>query len=202
MELLTIVVCSKSHSDEELVKLYVQGNNEAFDALLSRYNTKVYNYIYGFVHNEALAEDLFQETFIKAIITLKQGGYSESGKFSSWLMRIAHNKVFDVFRLEKHDNTVSNDEYDVDLYDYSQLLEGNVEDNIVADQTIDELNYLITLLNEDQREIIKMRYYQELSFKEISDITGVSINTALGRMRYAILNLRKLAEEKNMLFQY
>lgn len=192
----------KSHSDEELVKLYVQGNNEAFDALLSRYNTKVYNYIYGFVHNEALAEDLFQETFIKAIITLKQGGYSESGKFSSWLMRIAHNKVFDMFRLEKHDNTVSNDEYDVDLYDYSQLLEGNVEDNIVADQTIDELNYLITLLNEDQREIIKMRYYQELSFKEISDITGVSINTALGRMRYAILNLRKLAEEKNMLFQY
>ncbi len=192
----------KSHSDEELVKLYVQGNNEAFDALLSRYNTKVYNYIYGFVHNEALAEDLFQETFIKAIISLKQGGYSESGKFSSWLMRIAHNKVFDVFRLEKHDNTVSNDEYDVDLYDYSQLLEGNVEDNIVADQTIDELNYLITLLNEDQREIIKMRYYQELSFKEISDITGVSINTALGRMRYAILNLRKLAEEKNMLFQY
>ncbi|MBQ4461989.1 MAG: sigma-70 family RNA polymerase sigma factor [Bacteroidaceae bacterium] len=192
----------KNHSDEELVKLYVQGNNEAFDALLSRYNTKVYNYIYGFVHNEALAEDLFQETFIKAIITLKQGGYSESGKFSSWLMRIAHNKVFDVFRLEKHDNTVSNDEYDVDLYDYSQLLEGNVEDNIVADQTIDELNYLITLLNEDQREIIKMRYYQELSFKEISDITGVSINTALGRMRYAILNLRKLAEEKNMLFQY
>ena len=192
----------KSHSDEELVKLYVQGNNEAFDALLSRYNTKVYNYIYGFVHNEALAEDLFQETFIKAIITLKQGGYSESGKFSSWLMRIAHNKVFDVFRLDKHDNTVSNDEYDVDLYDYSQLLEGNVEDNIVADQTIDELNYLITLLNEDQREIIKMRYYQELSFKEISDITGVSINTALGRMRYAILNLRKLAEEKNMLFQY
>ena len=192
----------KSHSDEELVKLYVQGNNEAFDALLSRYNTKVYNYIYGFVHNEALAEDLFQETFIKAIITLKQGGYSESGKFSSWLMRIAHNKVFDVFRLEKHDNTVSNDEYDVDLYDYSQLLVGNVEDNIVADQTIDELNYLITLLNEDQREIIKMRYYQELSFKEISDITGVSINTALGRMRYAILNLRKLAEEKNMLFQY
>lgn len=192
----------KSHSDEELVKLYVQGNNEAFDALLSRYNTKVYNYIYGFVHNEALAEDLFQETFIKAIITLKQGGYSESGKFSSWLMRIAHNKVFDVFRLEKHDNTVSNDEYDVDLYDYSQLLEGNVEDNIVADQTIDELNYLITLLNEDQREIIKMRYYQELSFKEISNITGVSINTALGRMRYAILNLRKLAEEKNMLFQY
>ena len=192
----------KSHSDEELVKLYVQGNNEAFDALLSRYNTKVYNDIYGFVHNEALAEDLFQETFIKAIITLKQGGYSESGKFSSWLMRIAHNKVFDVFRLEKHDNTVSNDEYDVDLYDYSQLLEGNVEDNIVADQTIDELNYLITLLNEDQREIIKMRYYQELSFKEISDITGVSINTALGRMRYAILNLRKLAEEKNMLFQY
>ncbi len=192
----------KSHSDEELVKLYVQGNNEAFDALLSRYNTKVYNYIYGFVHNEALAEDLFQETFIKAIITLKQGGYSESGKFSSWLMRIAHNKVFDVFRLEKHDNTVSNDEYDVDLYDYSQLLEGNVEDNIVADQTIDELNYLITLLNKDQREIIKMRYYQELSFKEISDITGVSINTALGRMRYAILNLRKLAEEKNMLFQY
>ena len=192
----------KSHSDEELVKLYVQGNNEAFDALLSRYNTKVYNDIYGFVHNEALAEDLFQETFIKAIITLKQGGYSESGKFSSWLMRIAHNKVFDVFRLEKHDNTVSNDEYDVDLYDYSQLLEGNVEDNIVADQTIDELNYLITLLNEDQREIIKMRYFQELSFKEISDITGVSINTALGRMRYAILNLRKLAEEKNMLFQY
>ncbi len=192
----------KNHSDEELVKLYVQGNNEAFDALLSRYNTKVYNYIYGFVHNEALAEDLFQETFIKAIITLKQGGYSESGKFSSWLMRIAHNKVFDVFRLEKHDNTVSNDEYDVDLYDYSQLLESNIEDNIVADQTIDELNYLITLLNEDQREIIKMRYYQELSFKEISDITGVSINTALGRMRYAILNLRKLAEEKNMLFQY
>ncbi|SDG28821.1 RNA polymerase sigma-70 factor, ECF subfamily [Bacteroidales bacterium KHT7] len=192
----------KSHSDEELVKLYVQGNNEAFDALLSRYNTKVYNYIYGFVHNEALAEDLFQETFIKAIITLKQGGYSESGKFSSWLMRIAHNKVFDVFRLEKHDNTVSNDEYDVDLYDYSQLLESNIEDNIVADQTIDELNYLITLLNEDQREIIRMRYYQELSFKEISDITGVSINTALGRMRYAILNLRKLAEEKNMLFQY
>ena len=189
-------------SDDKLVGLYMKGNNEAFDALLSRYNTKVYNYIYGFVHNEALAEDLFQETFIKAIITLKQGGYSESGKFSSWLMRIAHNKVFDVFRLEKHDNTVSNDEYDVDLYDYSQLLEGNVEDNIVADQTIDELNYLITLLNEDQREIIKMRYYQELSFKEISDITGVSINTALGRMRYAILNLRKLAEEKNMLFQY
>ena len=171
----------KNHSDEELVKLYVQGNNEAFDALLSRYNTKVYNYIYGFVHNEALAEDLFQETFIKAIITLKQGGYSESGKFSSWLMRIAHNKVFDVFRLEKHDNTVSNDEYDVDLYDYSQLLESNIEDNIVADQTIDELNVFTNRLNNENSTL--GRLMNDASVYNHMDSVMVNVSLLLEDLR-------------------
>lgn len=192
----------KDHSDEDLVSLYVQGNNLAFDELLNRYTDKVYNYIFSLVHNEALAEDLFQETFVKVVTTLKQGRYTENGKFAGWIMRIAHNLVFDLFRAEKHDNTISNEECEYDLFDRAQVRDTCVEDDLVAEQTIDELKYLIGLLSEEQQEVLKMRYYQNLSFKEIADITGVSINTALGRMRYAVLRLRKLAEEKDMLFEY
>ena len=156
-------------ADETLVALYAQGNNEAFDILLNRYKDRLYAYIYYTVRNEELAEDIFQETFTKAIVTIQQGRYNENGKFPAWLTRIAHNLIIDCFRQEKQENLVSCDE--------------------------EERNLLNKHLPDEQREVVHMRFYQDLSFKEIAEMTGVSINTSLGRMRYAILNLRRMAEK-------
>ncbi len=185
-------------TDEMLVALYAKGTNQAFDILLERYKDKLYSYIYFIVRNEDLAEDIFQETFVKAIVTIQQGRYTENGKFPAWLTRIAHNLVIDFFRQERNENTVSNDETEVDLFNNIKFSEDTVEMRMVNDQTLKDVRRLMDMLPDNQREVVYMRYYQDLSFKEIAEITGVSINTSLGRMRYALMNLRRLAEEKDI----
>ncbi|MFQ9315144.1 sigma-70 family RNA polymerase sigma factor [uncultured Dysgonomonas sp.] len=185
-------------TDEQLVCDYSNGNNLAFDILLERHKRSVYNYIFFTVRNRELAEDIFQETFIKAIVTIKQGRYTESGKFRAWISRIAHNLIIDHFRQEKNENTVSKDEAPVDLLNNPTLCDGTIEDELIKVQITSDIRKLISFLPENQREVLEMRYYQDLSFKEIADQTGVSINTALGRMRYAILNMRRMAEENNI----
>ena len=187
----------KSMTDEELVVCYAQGNNAAFDTLLGRYKSSVYSYIYYIVQDKELAEDIFQETFVKVIVTIKQGGYTENGKFKAWIMRIAHNLVIDSFRQERSENTISNDEVEVDLFNNRDLCEETIEDSLVRRQVLSDVRKLVKHLPDNQREVLEMRYYQDLSFKEIADLTGVSINTALGRMRYAILNMRRMAEENH-----
>ena len=189
----------KMLTDEELVVTYAQGNNSAFDILLNRHKETVYSYIYFIVRNRELAEDIFQETFVKAIITIKQGRYTENGKFRAWISRIAHNLIIDNYRQEKNEQTFSNDNYEIDLFNNSKFSEGTIEDEMIKSQILMDVKKLINYLPENQREVLLLRYYQDLSFKEIADITGVSINTALGRMRYAILNMRRMAEEKNMI---
>ena len=177
-------------TDEELVVLYAEGNNAAFDVLLNRYKSSIHSYIYFIVHNKDLTEDIFQETFVKVIMTIKQGRYTENGKFKAW--------IIDNFRQERSENTVSNDEVEVDLFNNIKLCDGTIEDNIVRRQVLSDVKKLVKHLPDSQREVLEMRYYQDLSFKEIADITGVSINTALGRMRYAILNMRRMAEENSI----
>jgi len=186
-------------TDEELVNAYAQGNNSAFDILLTRHKDTVYSYIFFIVKNRELAEDIFQETFVKAIVTIKQGRYAENGKFRAWISRIAHNLIIDNYRQEKNEQTVSNDECEIDLFNNSKLSEGTIEDELIRSQILTDVKRLVDYLPDNQKEVLLLRYYQNLSFKEIADITGVSINTALGRMRYAILNMRRMAEEKNMI---
>jgi RNA polymerase sigma-70 factor (ECF subfamily) len=188
----------KMMADEELVVLYAEGKNAAFDVLLNRYKSSIYSYIYFIVRNKDLAEDIFQETFVKAIMTIKQGRYTETGKFKAWITRIAHNLIIDYFRQERNENTLSNDEVDVDLFNNSKLCDKTIEDHIIHRQVLSDVKKLVQYLPENQREVLEMRYYQDLSFKEIADITGVSINTALGRMRYAILNMRRMVAENQM----
>ncbi|MDR0429222.1 MAG: sigma-70 family RNA polymerase sigma factor [Tannerellaceae bacterium] len=188
----------KTMTDEELVVLYANGENAAFDVLLNRYESCIHSYIYFIVRNRDLTEDIFQETFVKVIITIKQGRYIENGKFKAWIIRIAHNLIIDYFRQERSENTISNDEMEVDLFNNIKLCDGTIEDHLVRNQVFSDVKKLIQHLPESQREVLEMRYYQDLSFKEIADITGVSINTALGRMRYAILNMRRLAAENRM----
>ena len=185
-------------TDEELVVLYAKGNNNAFDILLSRYQSSIYSYINFIVHNKDLAEDIFQETFVKVIMTIKHNRYTESGKFKAWIMRIAHNLIIDNYRQERIENTISNDEVEVDLFNNMKLCDDSIEDHMVRQQALKDVRKLVEFLPENQREVLVMRYYQDLSFKEIADITGVSINTALGRMRYALLNMRRMAEENKI----
>ncbi|MBD5371217.1 MAG: sigma-70 family RNA polymerase sigma factor [Bacteroides sp.] len=187
-----------SMTDEMLVKAYAQGNNEAFDALLKRHQDRVFNYILRIIRNEDLANDIFQETFVKAILTIKQGRYTENGKFPAWITRIAHNLIIDYYRQEKSENVQSADMEDIDILNRKDLCEATIEDLIISDQIIADVQYLIQELPELQREVLNMRYYQNMSFKEIAEKTGVSINTALGRMRYAIINLRRIAAEKDI----
>ncbi|MCK9156167.1 MAG: sigma-70 family RNA polymerase sigma factor [Paludibacteraceae bacterium] len=189
-------------TDEELVELYANDNNDAFDILLLRHKSKVFSYIYLSVKDRDLANDLFQETFIKAITTIKQGRYTEKGKFVSWITRIAHNLIIDYFRRERNEHTVSNDDSDVDLFNDIKLYNDSIEDNMVKEQVFADIINLVEHLPENQKEVLKMRFFEDLSFKEIADNTGVSINTALGRMRYAILNMRKMAEENQISLEY
>ena len=188
----------RSMPDEQLVKAYAKGNNEAFDILLKRHQDRIFNYILRIVKNEDIANDIFQETFVKAIMTIKQGRYTDNGKFPAWISRIAHNLIIDHFRQEKSENMQSADLEDIDILNRKELCEATIEDLIISDQIMSDVKYLINELPELQKEVLKMRYYQNLSFKEIAEITGVSINTALGRMRYAILNLRRIAAEKDI----
>ena len=188
----------KQMTDDMLVTLYLGGNNSAFDTLLSRHQDRLFNYIYFIVRSKEVAEDIFQETFVKAIVTLQQGRYTNDGKFAAWITRIAHNLVIDQFRIERNENTVSNEETEIDLLNNAKLSEGNIENRMVNEQVLKDVRMLIDELPDCQREVVFMRYYQDMSFKEIADITGVSINTALGRMRYAVLNMRRIAAEKNV----
>lgn len=186
----------KQMTDDMLVTLYLEGNNSAFDILLNRHQDRLFNYIFFLVRSREVAEDIFQETFVKAITTLQQGRYQNDGKFAAWITRIAHNLVIDQFRIERNENAISNDEVEFDLLNDAKLSEGTVENRMVNEQVLKDVRALIDELPDCQREVVFMRYYQDLSFKEIADITGVSINTALGRMRYAVLNMRRIAEEK------
>ncbi len=183
------------HSDDQLVAAYANGNNEAFDTLLQRHKSRVYNYIYQMVRERNLAEDIFQETFVKAIMTIRQGRYTETGKFPAWITRIARNLVIDYFRQEKAEAAVSSDDENFDVLNRKELSEDTVEDIMIDNQIQADLRRLIRHLPKSQRQVLVMRYYRNLSFKEIAEATGVSINTALGRMRYAILNLRRIASE-------
>lgn len=185
-------------TDDELVVLYSTGNNKAFNTLLNRYQDKLYSYINFIVRSRDLSNDIFQETFVKAIVTLQKGSYTGNGKFGAWLMRIAHNLIIDSFRQDKNENTVSNDANDYDLLNNASLSQINVEEEIINNQTLEDVRRLVNALPDNQREIVFMRYYQDLSFKEIAQITGVSINTALGRMRYALINIRKMSVEKGI----
>ena len=186
----------KQMADDVLVTLYLEGNNSAFDVLLNRHKDRLFNYIFFIVRSKEVAEDIFQETFVKAIVTLQQGRYTNDGKFAAWITRIAHNLVIDQFRIERNENTVSNDETEYDLLNDSRLSEGTIENRMVNEQVLKDVRMLVDELPDCQREVVFMRYYQDLSFKDIAEITGVSINTALGRMRYAILNMRRIAAEK------
>lgn len=185
-------------ADDQLVAAYANGNNEAFDALLNRHKDRVYSYIFHIVKNRDQAEDIFQETFVKAITTIKQGRYTDSGKFSAWISRIAHNLIIDFYRQEKAENTVSTDSDDTDMLNRRDLADDNVEDRLVTEQIHDDVRRIIDALPDNQREVLVMRYYRDMSFKEIAEATNVSINTALGRMRYAILNMRRIAQENNI----
>ena len=186
----------KQMTDDMLVTLYLEGNNSAFDILLNRHQDRLFNYIYFLVRSREVAEDIFQETFVKAITTLQQGRYQNDNKFSAWITRIAHNLVIDQFRIERNENSISNDEAEFDLLNDAKFSEGTIENKMVNEQVLKDVRALIDELPDCQREVVFMRYYQDLSFKEIADMTGVSINTALGRMRYAVLNMRRIAEEK------
>ena len=188
----------KQMTDDMLVSLYVGGNNSAFDTLLNRHKDRLYYYIYFIVRSREVAEDIFQETFVKAIIRLQEGKYQPDGKFGAWITRIAHNLVIDQFRQERNENLVSSDEGEVDILNDASLSEGTIENRMVNEQVLRDVRALVDELPDCQREVVYMRFYQQLSFKDIADITGVSINTALGRIRYAILNMRRIAAEKNV----
>ncbi len=185
-------------TDDQLVAAYAGGSNEAFDTLLRRHQQRVFNYILHIVKNKDLANDIFQETFVKAITTIKQGRYTENGKFPAWISRIAHNLIIDYYRQEKAENSVSCDDDEVDLLNRRDLCDENVEDALVTEQIHTDIKRIIKALPKNQREVLVMRYYRNMSFKEIADATKVSINTALGRMRYAILNMRRIAQENNI----
>ncbi len=185
-------------TDEQLVQLYENGNNGAFEILLNRYKSRVYTYIFLIVRNKELAEDIFQDTFIKAIATIQQGRYVESGRFLGWINRIAHNLIIDHFRKEKNENTFSTDGLEYDYVNNSKYSEKSVEDVISNEQVLHDVVHLVDYLPSSQQEVVRMRYFEDLSFKEIAERTDVSINTALGRMRYALMNMRRIATEKNV----
>jgi len=185
-------------SDEKLVKLFEQGNSKAFEVLLLRYKSKVFSYIFILVRNRELTEDIFQDAFIKAIQTIQHRKYVESGKFLAWINRIAHNLIIDHFRKEKNENTFSADSFDYEIINDSTLTEKSIEDIISNEQVLHDVVQLVDCLPPSQRAVVRMRFFEELSFKEIAEKTGVSINTALGRMRYALLNMRRIATESDV----
>lgn len=190
-------------TDEELALEYMEGNNRAFDELLSRTQTGIFSYIVFIVRNREVADDIFQDTFLKAIQKLQMRKYSPTGKFNAWMIRIAHNAIMDYYRRQKAKHLIDAEGDDLLIAQMSdkQILETSREDLLANAQVMDDVRNMIDYLPEVQSEIVKMRYYQNLSFKEISEITGASINTCLGRMRYALINMRRLAKENRMQLQ-
>ena len=189
-------------TDEALAMLYIEGNNRAFDLLLSRNQSKLFSYIVFVVRDRNVAEDLFQETFVKVITRLQEGKYTTSGKFSAWIMRIAHNVIMDWYRDQRAERIVeAPNDNDLSNISGSEVVVGSIESQFVNAQVLRDVRTLLDNLPPSQREVVFMRFYQQLSFKEIADTTSVSINTALGRMRYAILNLRRMAKAHGMTLQ-
>ena len=185
-------------SDYELVEKFIKGSQTSIETLINRHRNRVYTYIYLIVKNQQLAEDIFQDTFIKVVQSLKRGKYTDNGKFLSWVIRIAHNLIIDHFRREKQFNITTREDYETDIFNSRKLAYGTIEDEMVQSQIITDVRGLIDELPADQREVVMLRHYGGLSFKEIAEHTNVSINTALGRMRYALINLRKLIGEKKL----
>ena len=185
-------------TDQTLVGYYMMGCNEAFDCLLERYKDKLFHYILAQVHQEDLANDLFQETFVKVILNLQQGKYTDSGKFYSWVTRIAHNLIIDYFRSGTEQRLSS---YDNDTEYREDLAVAETEDAEEYEVLLNSLGDLVDLLPREQQEVVKMRFFQDYSFKEIASKTGVSINTSLGRMRYALMNLRKIAQAQQIVWE-
>tara|TARA_B100000902_G_scaffold389856_1_gene437760 strand:+ start:37667 stop:38254 length:588 start_codon:yes stop_codon:yes gene_type:complete len=188
---------SVTKSDQQLVKSYINGNEYALELLISKHKDKIFAFILSKIKNYNLAHDVFQDTFIKVINSLKKGKYNEEGKFISWVMRIAHNLVIDHFRRGKRNRNISPTD-NFNIFDFISTDDKNIEEEIIHQQIKSELIILIDKLPKNQRDVLEMRYFKDLSFKEISEITGVSINTSLGRMRYAILNLKKLIDKHNL----
>ena len=186
----------ESMTDEELALSYINGNNRAFDELLSRSQDKIFNYIMYVVKDEDLANDLFQETYLKVITKMQNGRYTDTGKFFWWLTRVAHNVIIDYYRAQKSSRIVEpTKDNDLSNLNSNSVMDSNRESEMTNAQVLRDVKKLMEALPEQQREVVFMRYYQELSFKEIAEITGVSINTSLGRMRYALINLRKLTHQ-------
>lgn len=185
-------------TDDQLIESFASGNNQAFDVLLGRHQSRVYNFIFSILKDAALSDDAFQETFVKAITTIKQGRYNADGKFSSWILRIAHNIVIDHYRQTKNESTVSSSQTEYDVFNRRDFAEETIEDMMVDVNIRDDVRHLVRSLPAEQRQVLVMRYYRDMSFKQIAEKTGVSINTALGRMRYAILNLRRMARERHI----
>lgn len=189
-------------SDEELAVSYMEGNNRAFDLLLEHNQSKLFSYILFIVRDEDVANDVFQETFIKIIVKLRHCKYAPTGKFAAWCMRIAHNVVMDQFRQLKSERIIEPTENnDLSNLTHDDLLDSNIETRFINDQVMKDIQKMIDLLPPSQREVVFMRFFQQMSFKEIAKTTEVSINTALGRMRYAILNMRKMARDNNVELQ-
>lgn len=188
----------EKYSDQMLIDAFVSGEKKCIEVLINRYQAKVYTYILMNVKNRSVADDIFQDTFLKVISSLKQKAYSEEGKFLQWVIRISHNLIIDYFRLQKNLATSSSDDNEY-LLNSNSFSDSTVEDKIVEEQILADVRKLVDYLPAEQKEIILLRHYGGMSFKEIADTTGVGINTALGRMRYAVLNLRRLVEEKNII---
>ncbi len=189
-------------TDEELALSYVKGENRAFDELLLRNQSKIFSYILFVVRDRDTADDVFQETFVKVVVKLQQGKYVPSGKFSAWVLRIAHNVIMDLYRGQKSQKIIDAvDDNDLSNIAGNDLIIGNVESQFVNTQVMSDVRKMMNLLPTTQREVVYMRYFQQMSFKEIADTTNVSINTSLGRMRYAILNLRRMAREHDVVLQ-
>ncbi len=186
-------------TDEALALLYVKGNNSAFDELLERTQQKLFTYIMFVVHDHDVADDIFQETFVKVITKLQHGQYTDSGKFQFWVTRIAHNCIMDWFRLQQSRHIMEpNAENDLQNLQMASVLDSYRESELINEQVLHDVKRIMESLPAPQREVVYMRFYQQLSFKEIAALTGVSINTSLGRMRYALLNMRRMAKEHNI----
>ena len=186
-------------SDQKLLNCYLSGDRNAISQLIERHSRRVRDYIQMMVKDGDVADDIFQETFIKAVRVIDEGRYTDNGRFLSWILRIAHNQVIDHFRAQKQNRQLNEAEAGYDVLGTLRLAERTVEDEIVCEQIASDVRRMVESLPDEQREVVMMRYYSGLSFKEIAEQTGVSINTALGRMRYALINLRKMIKEKNLI---
>jgi len=191
---------SKSCTDRDLIRTYIRGDERAFETLLTRHKAKIYTSIYMFVKDTDLANDIFQETFIKIIDTFRSGKYNEEGKFLQWALRISYNLCIDFFRKNKRRKTITPSE-DFDIFNLINSNDDNEESKMIKNQTYAKVRQLVEALPQEQKEVILLRHYAELSFKEIAELTNVSINTALGRMRYALINIRKMIGEYQISLQ-